>query len=117
MKINISEEAKTKLAKYGDDKNILIDLDDGFGKFSGTGDCALITKFRVIIVDKNEDLTDYPIELDSDLGTIYFKSTASDFLKSDLKLEVNLKNQLLVLKSDFETLDNAVNIVDIAAVK
>lgn len=116
MKIEITPEAQAKLAKYND-KVIILDLDDGTGRFSGTGDCALITKFRIIAVDKDEDLSDYAIQLDSEIGTIYYKESAEEFLKPGLKLQVNPKTQLLVLKNDFETIDNSVNIIDYDQVK
>jgi uncharacterized protein YqkB len=116
MKIQITTEAAQKLQKFAG-KNIVLDLDDGLGKFSGEGDCALITKFRVIVVDKDENLSDYAIKLDSDIGTIYFKESAEEFLKPGLKLDVNPKTQLLIFKNDFETIDNSVNIIDYDQVK
>ncbi|AKP68031.1 iron-sulfur cluster biosynthesis family protein [Companilactobacillus ginsenosidimutans] len=116
MKIEITPEAQEKLQKFGD-KNIVLDLDDGLGRFSGEGDCALITKFRVIVVDKDENLSDYSIKLDSDIGTIWFKESAEEFLKPGIKLEVNPKTQLLVFKNDFETIDNSVNIIDFDVVR
>ena len=116
MKIDITPGAKAKLAPY-EGKNIILDLDDGQGRFSGQGDCALITKFRIIAVDKDEDLSDYAIKLDSDLGSIYFKKSAEEFLKPGLQLHVNPKTQLLVFKNDFEIIDNSVNIIDYNQVK
>lgn len=116
MKIEITPAAQAKLQEYKN-KVFLLDLDDGLGRFSGQGDCALITKFRIIAVDKDEDISDYAIKLDSDLGTIYYKESAQDFLKSGIKLDLNPKTQLLVFKNDFETIDNSVNIIDYDQVK
>ncbi|MCH4008997.1 iron-sulfur cluster biosynthesis family protein [Companilactobacillus sp.] len=116
MKIEITPEAQAKLAKFND-KNIILDLDDGLGRFSGEGDCALITKFRIIMVDKDEDLSDYSIKLDSVMGPIYYKESAEEFLKPGIQLHVNPKTQLLVFKNDFETIDNSVNIIDFDSVK
>lgn len=119
MKITVTAEAKSKLQKYVDaNKNILLDLDDGFGRFSGQGDCALLTKFRIIAVDADEDLSDYPVELDSEIGTIYFKDSARDFLDAEgMTLKVNPKTQLLVFSNTKETIDNSVNIIDYDEVK
>jgi Uncharacterized protein conserved in bacteria len=95
MKINLTTEAKNKLQPYVDKgKKIILDLDDGLGRFSGEGDCALITKFRIIVVDDNEDLSDYKITLDSDLGDIYYKDSAKDFLDEGISLRVNPKTQI-----------------------
>lgn len=118
MDIKLTTEAINKLKTYTEKgKKLILDLDDGLGRFSGEGDCALITKFRVIVVDKDEDVSDYAIRLNSVLGDIYYKESASDFLKPGLKLKVNPKTQLLILKNDHEVIDNNVNIIDFDAVK
>ncbi|MFD1417747.1 iron-sulfur cluster biosynthesis family protein [Companilactobacillus keshanensis] len=118
MRIKLTTEAKNKLVAYAEKgKKIILDLDDGLGRFSGEGDCALITKFRVIIVDSCEDVSDYSIKLNSSLGDIYFKESASEFLQAGLELKVNPKTQLLVLKNDHEMIDNCVNIIDFGVVK
>jgi len=119
MKIEITQEAQAKLQKYIDvDKKILLDLDDGFGRFSGEGDCALITKFRIIAVDSSEDLSDYSVQLDSDLGAIYFKDSAKDFLdEKGMSLKVDPKTQLLIFSNTKETIDRSVNIIDYDEVK
>ncbi|MQS75399.1 iron-sulfur cluster biosynthesis family protein [Companilactobacillus halodurans] len=118
MEIKVSEQAKDKLQKYVDaGKKLLLDLDDGFGRFSNEGDCALITKFRVIAVDSNEDLSDYSVQLDSSLGKIYFKDSAKDFLDDGLTLKVDPKTQLLVFSNAKELIDKSVNIIDYDQVK
>ncbi|WP_125565946.1 iron-sulfur cluster biosynthesis family protein [Companilactobacillus insicii] len=118
MKIELTNEAKNKLQSYvNDGKNIILDLDDGLGRFSGEGDCALITKFRIIAVSADEDMSDYTITLDSDIGKIYYKQSAEDFIDDGLKLEVNPKTQLLVFKNSKEIIDNSVNIIDYDVVK
>ena len=95
-----------------------MDLDDGFGRFSGQGDCALITKFRIILVDTDEDISDYPIELSSSIGAIYFKDSARDFLDDKgMTLRVDPKTQLLVFSNIKETIDKSVNIIDYDTVK
>jgi len=118
MKIELTNEAKNKLQSYVDaGKKVILDLDDGFGRFSGEGDCALITKFRIIVVSANEDLSDYPIQLDSSIGEIYYKQSAEDFLDDGLKLEVNPKTQMLIFKNTKEIIDSSVNIIDYDVVK
>ncbi|MGQ2375809.1 iron-sulfur cluster biosynthesis family protein [Companilactobacillus zhachilii] len=45
MKIEVSKEAQAKLERYvSADKKLLLDLDDGFGRFSDEGTCA----FRLV---------------------------------------------------------------------
>ncbi|MFC6323072.1 iron-sulfur cluster biosynthesis family protein [Companilactobacillus baiquanensis] len=118
MKIEITNDAKNKLQPYVDaGKKIILDLDDGLGRFSGEGDCALITKFRIIVVSANEDLSDYSIILNSDIGDIYYKQSAEEFIDNSLKLDVNPKTQLLIFKNANEIIDNSVNIIDYDVVK
>lgn len=118
MKIEITKQAQQKLQSYVDaGKLILLDLDDGFGRFSGEGDCALITKFRIIAVDPSEDLKDYSVHLDSALGTIYFKDSAKDFLDDGMSLKLDPKTQQLIFANTKEIIDKSVNIIDYDAVK
>jgi len=118
MKIEVTEQAEAKLHKYvAAKKLILLDLDDGFGRYSGQGDCSLITKFRIIAVDSGADISDYTVHLDSSLGTIYFKDSAKDFLDENMSLKVNPKTQLLVFANKNEIIDKSVNIIDYDEVK
>lgn len=118
MKIEVTDQAQAKLQKYVEaGKKILLDLDDGFGRFSGQGDCALITKFRIIAVDPEENLSDYSVHLESALGIIYFKDSAKDFLDDGMSLRVDPKTQLLIFTNTKETIDKSVNIIDYDEVK
>ena len=118
MKIAITAQAQAKLQKYlATGKNLLLDLDDGFGHFSKEGTCALLTKFRILAVDKTEDLRDYSVHLDSDIGTIYFKDSAKDFLDDGMSLRIDPKTQLLIFSNTKETIDKSVNIIDYDSVK
>lgn len=112
MKINVTKEAQAKLQKYVDaGKKLLLDLDDGFGKYSDEGTCALLTKFRIIAVDDDE-LKDYPIQLDSAVGKIYFKDSARSFLDDGMTLKVNPKTDLLSFSNTKEIIDGNINIID-----
>ncbi|MFC6176499.1 iron-sulfur cluster biosynthesis family protein [Companilactobacillus huachuanensis] len=113
MKIEITEEAQAKLEPYvKDGKKILLDLDDGFGKYSDEGTCALLTKFRIIVLDKDADLSDYSVQLESPIGTIYFKDSAKDFLDDGMSLRVDPKTQLLIFANTKEIIDKSVNIIE-----
>lgn len=50
--------------------------------------------------------------MDSDIGPIYFKDFAKDYVQKDMKLEVNPKTQLIVFKNARELIDSSVSIVD-----
>jgi len=54
--------------------------------------------------------------LDSDIGPIYFKKIADDYIQKDMKLEVNPKTHMIVFKNALELVDGAVNIIDWDAV-
>lgn len=113
MKIEITEQAQAKLEKYSEaDKKILLDLDDGFGRYSDEGTCALLTKFRILVLDEGADLSDYSVHLESPLGIIYFKDSAKDFLDDGMSLKVDPKTQLLVFSNTKEIIDKSVNIID-----
>jgi len=118
MKIEVTEQVKAKLQKYlNEDKRILLDLDDGFGHLSDEGTCALLTKFRIIAVDSDEDLSDYTVHLDSNIGTIYFKDSAKDFLDDGMSLKVDPKTQLIIFSNNKEIIDKSVNVIDYNLVK
>ncbi len=55
--------------------------------------------------------------MDSDLGPIYFKKIADDYIQKDMQLELNPKTRMIVFKNARELVDGAVNIVDWDAVK
>ncbi len=50
--------------------------------------------------------------MESDIGPIYFKDFAKDYVQKDMKLEVNPKTQLIVFKNARELIDSSVNIID-----
>lgn len=117
-RIEMTSEVKAKLQPYVDEgKVLLLDLDNGLGPYSDEGNCALVTKFRFIAIDPDAPKSDYEIALDSDLGPIYFKKIADDYIQKDMQLELNPKTRMIVFKNARELVDGAVNIVDWDAVK
>nr|WP_010011427.1 iron-sulfur cluster biosynthesis family protein [Loigolactobacillus coryniformis] len=107
--------SKRKLAKYlVADKQIILDLDDGVGKFSKVGSCALNLSYRLLIVDAAEDISeDYSGTLDSTVGTLRIKPYSTQYLDEDMRLDVNPRLNTLGLFSESEQMDPNVNIVDI----
>ncbi|MDT3391446.1 MAG: iron-sulfur cluster biosynthesis family protein [Bacillota bacterium] len=115
MFLTITDAAKEKLAKYlVADKHIILDLDDGVGKFSKVGSCALNLSYRLLIVDAAEDISeDYSGTLDSTVGTLRIKPYSTQYLDEDMRLDVNPRLNTLGLFSESEQMDPNVNIVDI----
>ncbi|RRG04115.1 MAG: iron-sulfur cluster biosynthesis family protein [Lactobacillus sp.] len=115
MFLTITDAAKEKLAKYlVADKQIILDLDDGVGKFSKVGSCALNLSYRLLIVDAAEDISeDYSGTLDSTVGTLHIKPYSTQYLDEDMRLDVNQRLNTLGLFSESEQMDPNVNIVDI----
>ena len=113
MKIEMTDEVKKRLLPFVEKgKVLLLDLDNGLGPYSAEGNWALVTSFRFIAIDADAPKSDYGITLDSDIGPIYFKDFAKDYVQKDMKLEVNPKTQLIVFKNARELIDSSVSIVD-----
>ena len=56
MYLKISEKAQERLQKYTDEgATIILDLDDGVGKYSKMGVCSLDTSFRLLLLDKKQE--------------------------------------------------------------
>ncbi|WP_071131166.1 iron-sulfur cluster biosynthesis family protein [Enterococcus timonensis] len=113
MKITLSPEAVAKLQPYlNDETALLLDLDDGVGKFSKFGICSLDISFRILVVDKTQDLKDYGTQLDSEVGPIGIKGYSADYIGESPSLTVNPRYQNLVLNSVSGLVDGNVGIVD-----
>lgn len=60
MYLKITDAAKAKLDGYITKDDVLIlDLDDGVGKYSKVGFCSLDTSFRLLVLDKKQSKEDY----------------------------------------------------------
>ncbi|ANK59099.1 MULTISPECIES: iron-sulfur cluster biosynthesis family protein [Loigolactobacillus] len=117
MKLTITDAAKQKLANYlGADKKLILDLDDGVGKYSKLGSCALNLSYRLLVVDQDEAIGDeYGGTIDSTVGPINIKPYSKTYLDENMKLDVNPRLNTLSLSSESEQMDPNVNIVDISA--
>ncbi|WP_086315633.1 hypothetical protein A5821_003133 [Enterococcus sp. 7F3_DIV0205] len=114
MYLKISDAAQVKLTPYIENKSVIIlDLDDGVGKYSKMGVCSLDTSFRILILDQLQEKTDFGLVLDSDIGAIYIKDYSKRYLDEEMTLEVDPRLQVLKLKSPSGTLDGNVPIVDL----
>lgn len=118
MNIQITAEAEAKLAPYlAEHALLLLDLDDGVGPFSQLGVCSLDTSFRILIVQKDSDLKDYSLHLDSTIGPIYIKEYTNNYFNERPIMDLNPRFQNLMLKSATGIIDNNVEIIDLRALQ
>lgn len=114
MYLKVSDEAQVKLTPYIENKSVIIlDLDDGVGKYSKMGVCSLDTSFRLLILDQLQDKSDFSLTLDSTIGAIYIKDYSKRYLDEEMTLEVDPRLQIFKLKSPSGILDGNVPIVDL----
>ncbi|WP_122645470.1 iron-sulfur cluster biosynthesis family protein [Enterococcus mediterraneensis] len=114
MYLKISEEALAKLAPYDtEDTVFVLDLDDGVGKYSKMGVCSLDTSFRLLVLNKEQERSDYEESIKSDAGEIYIKEYSKIYMAEEMTLAVDPRLQVLKLESPSGTLDNNVPIVDL----
>ena len=84
---------------------IILDLDDGVGKYSKMGVCSLDTGFRLLILDRLQKISDFSLILDSDIGAVYIKDYSKRYLDEEMILEVDSRLQVFKLKSPSGILD------------
>ncbi|MCP0886806.1 iron-sulfur cluster biosynthesis family protein [Ligilactobacillus sp. WILCCON 0076] len=112
MYLTITQEAKNKLVKYNN-KDLLLDYDDGVGPLSKVGVCSLDSSFRILIVKKGNLNKDYEGKLDSDIGVIRYKDYTDMYMDDNMYLTVNPVNKMLRLTSDSSgELTSSVAIID-----
>ena len=114
MFLKVSDEAQVKLTPYIHDQAVIIlDLDDGVGKYSKMGICSLDTSFRLLILEQLQDKSDFDLTLDSDIGAVYIKDYSKRYLDEEMTLEVDPRLQVFKLNSPSGILDGNVPIVDL----
>lgn len=114
MFLKVSDEAQVKLTPYiNDEAVIILDIDDGVGKYSKMGVCSLDTSFRLVILEQMQDKSDFQLTLDSDIGAVYIKDYSKRYLDEVMTLEVDPRLQVFKLKSPSGILDGNVPIVDL----
>ena len=114
MFIQISDKLQEKLRMFiADSATILLDLDDGVGKYSKLGVCSLDTSFRLLIVNKTQDQSDYDLTVESDVGPIKIKGYSDVYLDQEMKLEYDDRLALIKLKGSSGVIDGNVPIIDL----
>ncbi|MGO3792752.1 MAG: iron-sulfur cluster biosynthesis family protein [Enterococcus gilvus] len=112
MYMKISDELVERLGKYKDSR-ILLDLDDGVGMYSKMGSCALNISFRLLILDKDQDYSDYTVNVESPIGEIPIKEHSKLYLEDDMSLVFDPRMSLIKLKSTSGMIDGNVQIIDL----
>lgn len=117
MELTFTPAAQKRLAKYLDDgsqKRLILDFDDGVGPFSDIGDCSLGVNFKLILLDVDKELPkDFDAHFISNLGNVYYKSYTKSQYAEHMKLDFEANYFTMPLKSDFETLCDNVEVVDL----
>ncbi len=114
MYFKISEKAQERLEKYiHEGATIILDLDDGVGKYSKMGVCSLDTSFRLLLLASKQEKQDYPIKIDSDMGAIYIKDYSKMYMDETMTLSLDPRLNSFNLESPSGTLDNQVHLVDL----
>jgi uncharacterized protein YqkB len=114
MYLKITDAAKNKLEDYLNQKaTIILDLDDGVGKYSKMGICSLDTSFRILILDKTQDLSDFTVTLDSDIGEVYIKDYSKMYMDEQMTLDLDERLHMFKLSGPSGSLDSHVPIVDL----
>ena len=113
MNLTFSSAAQKRLQKYlqGQDYKIILDFDDGVGPFSKLGNCSLDVNYKLIFVDKDEDLPDFNAHFDSNLGPIYYKDFDAPQYDHNMVLDFNPRYFTLPLKSDQRLLTDNVEVM------
>lgn len=114
MYLKISEKTQERLEKYiQEGATIILDLDDGVGKYSKMGVCSLDTSFRLLLLASKQEKTDYPMKIDSDMGAIYIKDYSKMYMDETMTLTLDPRLNSFKLESPSGTLDNQVPLVDL----
>ncbi|MFD0896757.1 iron-sulfur cluster biosynthesis family protein [Loigolactobacillus binensis] len=115
MFLTVTAAAQAKLAKYlTAERQLILDLDDGVGKYSKLGSCALNLSYRLLVVDAATDISeDYSGILASTIGPLHIKPYSTEYLAANMRLDVNPRLNTLGLFSESEQMDPNVNVIDI----
>lgn len=112
MYLNIVEPLVKQLSEYKD-SIIVLDLDDGVGKYSKFGICSLNISFRFLILTPDQDRSDYTTEIDSNIGGILIKEHSEMYLEDQMTLDYDPRMSLIKLKGPSGMIDGNVQIVDL----
>ena len=107
MYLKISEKAQERLEKYVQEGAISV------GKYSKMGVCSLDTSFRLLLLNKKQEKTDYPLTINSDMGEVFIKDYSKMYMDEEMTLTLDPRLNVFKLESPSGTLDNYVPLVDL----
>ncbi|MEO1768220.1 MULTISPECIES: iron-sulfur cluster biosynthesis family protein [Enterococcus] len=113
MYLEITDELKPRFLDYLKDSIVVLDLDDGVGKYTKMGFCSLDISFRFLILRKDQDRSDYQTPLDSNVGELFVKEHSAIHLDEKMKLEFDVPRGLIKLKGTSGLIDGNVQIIDL----
>ena len=112
MYINVSEELVKRLEEYQNSR-IVLDLDDGVGRYSKAGSCALNISFRLLFLDEDQDHSDYTLDVESNIGNIGIEEHSKLYLEDEMSLIFDPRMSLIKLKGPSGMIDGNVQMIDL----
>lgn len=113
MYLEIADELKPRFEDYLKDSVVVLDLDDGVGKYTKVGFCSLDISFRFLVLRKDQDRSDYQMPLESNVGELFVKEHSAIHLDEKMKLEFDAPRGLTKLKGTSGLIDGNVQIIDL----
>lgn len=118
MQLTFTNAAQKRLSKYlSDNKQMLLDYDDGVGPFSATGSCSMDNNFKLIFVDKDKQYKDFDASLNSNLGTIFYKGYTRPQLEDQMTVRFNPHTFTMPLSTPHGLLTEDLEILDFSGQK
>lgn len=119
MDLTFTAAAQKRLNKYldGHDYRMILDFDDGVGPFSKLGNCSLDVNYKLIFVDKDEQLPDFNARFAPNLGPIYYKDFDAPQYDEHMIIDFNPRYFTLPLKSDYRLLTDNVEVLRVSHVE
>ncbi len=117
LTLEISPEVAKKITDFkGPNERILLDHEDGQGPFVDHAiSCQLNPNFSLLFVDQtytDAELSDYKLKIETNIGPIFLKESATRLLDQDNRLVIEPTYKRVQLKSD-----GGILVQDIAFVK
>ncbi|MBO1307732.1 iron-sulfur cluster biosynthesis family protein [Enterococcus sp. 669A] len=113
MYLEISEELKEKFEDYVKDSVVVLDLDDGVGKYTRVGFCSLNISFRFLVLREDQDRSDYQTPIESTVGEILVKDHSMMHLDDKMQLVFDKQRGLTKLKGTSGLIDGNIQIIDL----
>ncbi|MGM0215010.1 iron-sulfur cluster biosynthesis family protein [Enterococcus sp. AZ109] len=113
MYLDITEDLKEKFEDYTKDSVVVLDLDDGVGRYTKAGFCSLDISFRFLVLREDQDRSDYKIPIESNVGEILVKDHSVMHLDQKMKLEFDKQRGLTKLNGTSGLIDGNVQIIDL----